>query len=462
MSLLVTLLTTDRLKRLLGQYSEAFGRQILILDEEEKALLSVHGDRLQGKLTTRPLYLRDSLVGYVATAGDEGDASQLEFIARNLMEMINAGYEIDSLAGEVARVYEELSLLANISAKLGSGLEVDRICRVLADEVMKRCPSANVSIMLVKEVPRDESPQSGMKSFLVPRVSIGKDADKASTMILKADTGLIGYVSEIKRAITVCDVSEEERFEPLPYPVARILLVPLVVEDTVIGAVVANDKLDGEEFYSPEIKLLSNIASECAISIKKALLYDEIHSMLFSMAEAFSLAIDAKDPYTYGHSKRVSRLAVGIAEELGLPPDTVDWIRLATLLHDTGKIGVPDAILNKADKLEPDEMLKMQEHPALGAKMIGHIQRFTEIARWIRHHHEHYDGSGYPMGLKGDDIPLPARIINVSDTFDALTSTRSYRKAMEKEEALKIMRDSSGTHVDPAILDCLEKVLARS
>jgi putative nucleotidyltransferase with HDIG domain len=307
---------------------------------------------------------------------------------------------------------------------------------------------------------RDNKASAPVKSsFLIPKVSLGVDVSRAATMILNPDRGLIRYVFETKEPLTVCDVSKDERFEGLPYPVNRILIVPLVLEGAAIGAVIATDKLNGDEFYSPQIKLLFSIASACATSIKKAMLYDEIHDMLFKTAEAFSLAIDAKDPYTYGHSKRVSQLSVDIAQELGLSRETKDWIRLAALLHDTGKIGVPEDILHKAGKLDADAMERMKEHPEIGAKMIGHITRFREIARWIYHHHEKCDGSGYPLGLKGEEIPLPSKIIAVADIYDALSSDRPYRKALPQYEALNIMRESVGTDLDPLVFTCLEKLV---
>jgi putative nucleotidyltransferase with HDIG domain len=276
---------------------------------------------------------------------------------------------------------------------------------------------------------------------------------------MNAEIGLMGHVFEKKEAITVADVNKDERFEGLPYPVTSLLVVPLVVEDSVIGVIAAGDKLDGEEYFTTDIKLISSIASECAISIKKALLYDEIRSMLFGITEAFTFAIDAKHPYTFGHSKRVSEISVKIAKKMGLSPDMISNIRLAALLHDIGKIGTPEIILDKEGKLEPDEISRVKEHSIIGSRMVEHIQRMKEIALWIRQHHEKYDGSGYPSGLKGDDIPMPSRIIAIADYFDALTTDRSYRKAYTYEKAIGIMKESVGTHFDPIVFGFFKKTV---
>lgn len=466
MSKIFEFIRADKLKKVLRQYSEAFNAPVFLLDRDKGVLLKFPEDAPESGLNMSPLDIRELMIGYVGmpSGGSEG---QLGFIGQNLSEMAEMGYEIESLSGEVAKNYEELSLLWRLSSRLGAGLNVDKICNVLAEEAMSICPSNNVSIMLVIDIPTGPSPALGDRvapqakmSLLFPKVSFGRDASRASTVPLATDRGLIGYVFEKKEAITVCDVHKDERFEGFPYPMTGILIVPLIVEDTVIGVIIASDKLNGEEFYTTEIKLISGIASECAISIKKALLFDEIHDMLFSTAEAFSFAIDAKDPYTYGHSKRVSEISVAMAKMLGLPPDTTNWIRLAALLHDIGKIGTPEDILHKVGKLDPDEAERMKEHPLTGAKMIEHIQKLREVATWICHHHEKYDGTGYPSGLKGEEIPLPSRIISLADFYDALTTDRPYRKAFPKEEAIQIMKESNGTHFDPAIFDYFEKAVS--
>ena len=461
----------ERLKKLLRQYSEAFNSAVFLLDENKKLLLSSPEDAPEPELFVKPLYLRDSVLGYAAVPLAEPQS--LDFIVENLSDIIKAGYEIQSLSAEVVRNYEEVSLLWRVSSRLGTVLDVEKICHILAEEVMNICPSNNITIMIASEISSDtiaissfkhpqciESKPSVKKSILFPKVSLGVNADTASKMTLDTDKGLVGYAFNKKEALTVCDVLNDKRFEGFPYPVKRLLIVPLIVEDNAIGAIIVSDKLNSEEFYSTEIKLISSIALECGVSIKKAYLFDEIHNMLFSMAEAFSFAIDAKDPYTYGHSKRVSEVAIKIAKNIGLPPDIINWIRLASLLHDVGKIGTPEDILHKGEELNTDEMSRIKEHPLVGAKMIEHIQRLREIAKWILHHHEKYDGSGYPAGIEGNNIPLASRIISIADVFDALTTDRPYRKSFTKEEAIRIVRESIGVYFDPDLLEHFEKAVS--
>jgi putative nucleotidyltransferase with HDIG domain len=468
MDRILELTDENTLRSVLQQHAESLAGVFAILDKDKNVIAASHENFDTRELVANPLVLKDSVIGYVA--GSAGcSRAHLNLLAGTLSRVLETGYEIESLSAEVARTYEELALLSKVSSRLGSGLDINRICTVLADEVMNICRTHHVSVCLVQHSSFPEAGQaadSGLlhpgytdHSFCLSKASLGTFAALASTMVLRSDRGLLGHIFERRQPITVGDVTIDTRYENLPFPVKSILLVPLLVENTPIGAVIASDKLNGEEFYSPEIKLIFNLASECAVSIRKAMLYDEIRTMLFSTAEAFASAIDAKDRYTYGHSKRVSEMCVNMVKEIGFSTDALNWIRLAALLHDIGKIGIPENILNKDGNLDFDEMGTIREHSEIGAKIIEHIPRFRNLSLWIRHHHERYDGSGYPDGLMRDAIPLPSRIIALADSFDALTTERPYNRAVTKYEALKTMKSSSGTLFDPYLYVCFEKTM---
>jgi putative nucleotidyltransferase with HDIG domain len=169
--------------------------------------------------------------------------------------------------------------------------------------------------------------------------------------------------------------------------------------------------------------------------------------------------VDARDTYTGRHSESVSLLAESIARELGLAADVVEQVRLAGLLHDVGKIGISDQILQKPAALTPEEVQLVRTHAALGASLLDGLE-IEPVDAWIRHHHEHWDGSGYPNGLAGEEIPLGSRIILVADAFDAMTSDRSYRSAASADEALEELRRMAGRQFDPVVTAALERHLA--
>jgi putative nucleotidyltransferase with HDIG domain len=189
-------------------------------------------------------------------------------------------------------------------------------------------------------------------------------------------------------------------------------------------------------------------------------LYRQMQRAICQSLLGLANALEAKDPYTRGHSERVSALSRGLASALGLAPGIIDIVGQAGLLHDIGKIGVPEAILQKRGSLSFEEWQIMRGHPVIGAQIVAPFEFFEGAARVIRHHHERWDGSGYPDGLVRDDIPLEARIVAVADVFDALTSARSYRPALTRDAARALLRQEAGRTLDAtivaALLDMLE------
>ncbi len=185
-------------------------------------------------------------------------------------------------------------------------------------------------------------------------------------------------------------------------------------------------------------------------------MYHEMRSMFLSTIEALAAALEAKDPYTHGHAERVARLAVHLARELKMPEGDIDMLAYVGTLHDVGKIGIHDSVLKKPGRFTREEYEEMKTHPEIGARIIRDVRSLSQGAAWIQHHHEHYDGSGYPKGLSGEDIPLGARILAAADSFDAMVSGRPYQAARTIEEAcLEVVR-CAGSQFDPLVV---EKIL---
>lgn len=180
--------------------------------------------------------------------------------------------------------------------------------------------------------------------------------------------------------------------------------------------------------------------------------------VLLTSVQMMAQAVDLKDPYTSNHSQRVSQYAVRLARAMGLSEDEVERIRIGGLMHDIGKIGISGRIIRKPGKLTSEEMALMMRHSSVSADIIEHLEILGESARMVRHHHEHFDGSGYPDGLKGEEIPLGSRIILAADAFDAITTDRPYRKGASRGDAVTVIRKHAGAQFDSAVVDALERI----
>jgi putative nucleotidyltransferase with HDIG domain len=190
-------------------------------------------------------------------------------------------------------------------------------------------------------------------------------------------------------------------------------------------------------------------------------LYTKMRKVYLDTIRALAAAIDAKDPYTKGHSERVAETSVALAQELNLSDKDTENIEYTALLHDIGKIGIADNILGKNSSLTDEEFEKIKEHPVMGAKIVEPVVFLKNSYEAIYHHHEKYNGSGYPDGLKEKDIPLSARIIAVADAYDAMGSDRPYRKKLSKDKILNELKDQSGKQFDPEIVKALISILGR-
>jgi putative nucleotidyltransferase with HDIG domain len=177
------------------------------------------------------------------------------------------------------------------------------------------------------------------------------------------------------------------------------------------------------------------------------------------MIFALAATVDAKDHYTYGHSRKVSQYAIAIAQSINLPSEKIGVIRTAGLLHDIGKIGIPDSILNKDGTLDEQEWRQIKAHPEMGVEILRYVAELSDSLPIILNHHEHYDGSGYPSGLKGNEIPLEARLLSVADAYDAMTSLRPYHNQRSSQEAIDELRRCAGTTFDPELVEIFCKIL---
>jgi len=250
-----------------------------------------------------------------------------------------------------------------------------------------------------------------------------------------------------------------------------VVCIPSYFREDLLGILLLGGKKSGRSFGKDELDFFVALASDVAMAIKNAQLFRELeleldkkHRLFIHTTIALAAAIDAKDHYTHGHTARVTDLSLKIANRLSqknkktFDEKFLEHLHIAGLLHDIGKIGIPESILNKNGPLTEEEKKKMQEHSSVGATILQPIKELGDAILGVKYHHEKYDGSGYPEGLKGEQIPLSAAIISVADTFDAMITDRPYRNALSKKEAVQEIQRSSGRQFNPQIAGVLTEL----
>ena len=297
---------------------------------------------------------------------------------------------------------------------------------------------------------------------LVPYVRRAPDSIADDTEIVVSKTILNTAVGE-KESLLSNDAMVDERFiqsrSISVLTVRSAMCAPLVNREKVLGVIYVDSTDQSNLFTKDDLALLSAMALKAGISLDNARLYDDLRNLFYNTVETLVRAIQARDQYTSGHSARVSRFALLIGEKMGLSTKEKHHLYLASMLHDIGKIGIPDNLLNRNGKLSHDEIQQVRNHVKVGASMLKALGEMHPIVPLILHHHEAFDGTGYPDGLKGQQIPLMSRILAVADTYDAMTSDRPYRSAMSKADALEELRKCAGTNFDPRVVETFLEVL---
>ena len=234
-------------------------------------------------------------------------------------------------------------------------------------------------------------------------------------------------------------------------------LAPIRVRDQNVGALLVNNR-HAVHVRAEHVEAFENLATLAGVAVQEERIQERMEDLFMSVIVSLTMALEAKDPYTEGHSVRVAAYSEAIGKQLGLPPATLDMIHRSCLLHDIGKIAVDETILAKRGHLNAMEREKMDMHVLIGEDILRPISLLHPLLPGVRHHHEKYDGTGHPDGLRGEEIPIEARIMAVADAFDAMTSSRPYRKPMPEEEALTELRAAAGTQFDPRVVGAFEQI----
>lgn len=362
---------------------------------------------------------------------------------------------VERAGNELKRARErcdKLDILTKLSRLLNSSLDFEYVKRKAITAATELLDCETSSLLL-----KDE------KGKLFFEVALGEKGEIVKRFQLKMGEGIAGWVAMHGEPLIVYHAQEDPHFfkevdQASDFITQNVICVPLRIKDGIIGVIQGINKREGE-FTQDDIELFLALADQIAIALDNARLYEELNEMAMQLVEGLSEAIEKRDSYSGGHPQRVLKICMAMSKYLSLTPEEKGQLKLAAILHDIGKVGITDHILGKNRGLTVEEMEIIREHPRAGAEIVGHIKQLRSIIPAIQYHHEHYDGSGYPEGLQGEEIPLVARIIAVADTYDAIIHERSYHKGLSKSEAVAEIAEHVGTQFDPQVVAVFAQAL---
>jgi len=341
-----------------------------------------------------------------------------------------------------------LALLYQVGRKVGSVSQLTRLVGEMTRMTQRTLNASASSVLLL-----DDQTQE-----LFFEVAEGQAGKRLRRIRLSDQSGIAGWVVHHCKPLIVNDVGKDRRFnrgidEMTGFATKSIICVPLIVHSKITGVIEVLNKVDGSGFTDQDLETLISVASTAAVSIENVRLNQTLLDAYKSTIKVLAAAIDAKDPYTCGHSQQVTEYALLGASSLSFSEEELEDIEYAGILHDIGKIGIADSILNKLAPLTAKERCVVQKHAMIGANMLKEIPFLEKARRLVLHHHERYDGKGYPDGLKGEAIPMGARLLAVADSFDAMTSDRPYRAALSADHAISELERCSGTQFCPVAVE---------
>jgi HD-GYP domain-containing protein (c-di-GMP phosphodiesterase class II) len=405
--------------------------------------------------------MRSSLVKIVRLAENLKESAMGKIDRNIIMEIVNGEGEVAELAKSFGQVFTRLEdnikeleetkktlhqVLSKVSQALSSTESFDLLVSLILETAIDALGAKNGAIFSLEE---DET-------FTLKAWS-GKTKEP-DDKVLKEAASYLQWVSNEKKIFVLPSIEKEQSEKKLFNP--PIVCAPLLCRDKLWGAICLSGNRFGNNFADNELNIITNLSYQIAISFENAQLNKDREQTYFETMAALAMAVEARDPYSRGHSDRVGEIAGAIGNAMGLSEEDLKTLQDASKLHDIGKIGISDSILTKPGRLTKEEFEVMQNHPEIGEGIVLPLKNFNHLVEPIRHHHEKLDGSGYPDGLKGDDIPIITRIMTVADIFDALTEDRAYRKAMTIEETKKEFDHlASMGKIDKDVLDTLYKLV---
>jgi len=372
---------------------------------------------------------------------------KLKTITRNLISYKSSlKQKYNYKLNELAKIKEELQDIFKVNRILSSSVDLEKIFSLIT---RLTCELMLTDACILRLLDEQKKTLAVHSSHCISKAYLEK------IHILNLGESISGRVANTRNPIAVYDIDKDSRIphhELLKKEGFKSLLsIPILFHDRLLGVISTFSK-KARYFSKEEIEVLNIFASQVAMALQESRLYEDIHMNYFNTVHALVLAIEARDPYTRGHTERVTKYALAAAKRLHMPEEQLEILRYGGEVHDIGKISIPDFILGKPGKLTPAERAVIELHPVKGAEMLEPLEFLRPALPVVKYHHERYDGTGYPDGLEKEKIPIMARILACADAFDAMTSERPYRRRrLTNDEAIAEIRNNVGSQFDPDI-----------
>lgn len=445
--------------------------EIIKTEEIDCCFTDISMPRLDGLELTKRIHLHDNTIPVIIMTGNPSMNNAIETLKNGVVDFLTKPIKMDQLNQIIDKVMMERSLFVD-NILLKEEAQKNRKLLSINQELQQKIKEVESMNLILQQLDQAKTSKD-LFSTLVELSGEITSCDEAHfsifTQEMTTPKPITSFVRDNTRAIGDANFIERETIKKvaadgMPFLIKKnngngsVMAVPLKIRSKVFGILFLLIGAGRGCFSEKDLYFSNFLAQKASFSIENLALYENIYENLFSTLYAFVETIEARDPYTKQHSTRVSSYAMSIAGAIGCSQEEIDELNVSGNLHDIGKIGIPDSILLKPGRLTDEEYEVIKKHPVIGSNIIGHFNMWSLEERIIRHHHERWDGKGYPDNLKENTIPFLSRILSVSDVYDALTSDRSYRTKMQEDVAVNIIIENAGSQFDPEIVDVFLKL----
>jgi HD-GYP domain-containing protein (c-di-GMP phosphodiesterase class II) len=443
-------------------------QHILIEDTATSDLLNPTSRKFLTDLTLLavPMIVKNQVVGTVFVARHKNLPPFTEKGINLVREMVsNAALSVSHMrlydesletAINMAKRVDTILALDEINKAISSSLSREKIFEMAIKGIERIIPCTMVAILQEEKgqfiITASHWKDEIMPPFLQRGARLSLQRSSTGNAFIKKKSCAIDDIGSLSRKGNLDNILANSG-------ISSLLSVPLIIKETAKGVLLLGDRQPGG-FVREETFVIEKIAAQITVALENAQLYEDMRSLFINTVATLANAIDAKSPWTKGHSERVMNFSSAIAKEMGMSEAFIEKVGIAGLLHDIGKIGIMEELLEKPEKISDEEFPPMRLHPEKGVAILAPIEQLREVLPAILYHHERFNGQGYPAGLQGEDIPIQARIVAVADAFDAMVSEdRPYKKGFSVRKALQILKHGAGSQFDPAVVKCFCKYM---